>query len=63
MLVVCVGMADLWVLGVERVIVASRRQLRDAGCRPACALVGAAAHSNGLGMALFSPSTCRSLRE
>ena len=49
--------------GVARVCVASGWVLRSGTCRPGCALVGAAFYTNGLGMALLSPSMCRSSRE
>ena len=49
--------------GVARVCVASGWALRSGTCRPGCALVGAASYTNGLGMALLSPSMCRSSRE
>ena len=37
--------------------------LRSGSCRLGCALVGVASYTNGLGMALLSPSMCRSSRE
>ena len=49
--------------GGARVSVASRWALRSGSCRLGCALVGAASYTNGLGMALLSPSMCRSSRE
>ena len=49
--------------GVARVCVASGWALRGGTCRPGCALVGVATCTNGLGMALLSPSMCRSSRE
>ena len=48
--------------GRARVSVASRWALRSGSCRLGCALVGAASYTNGLGMALLSPSMCRSSR-
>ena len=44
--------------GGARVSVASRWALRSGSCRLGCALVGAASYTNGLGMALLSPSRC-----
>ena len=53
----------LWAAGGARASVASRWALRSGSCRLGCALVGAASYTNGLGMALLSPSMCRSSRE
>ena len=57
------AVVPLRVAGVARVCVASGWALRSGTCRPGCALVGAASYTNGLGMALLSPSMCRSSRE
>ena len=56
-------MLCLWAAGGARVRVASRWALRSGRCRLGYALVGAASYTNGLGMALLSPSMCRSFRE
>ena len=57
------GRTGPWAAGGARASVASRWALRSGSCRLGCALVGAAYYTNGLGMALLSPSMCRSSRE
>ena len=49
--------------GGARVSVAFGWALRSGSCRLGFALVGAASYTNWLGMALLSPSMCRSSRE
>ena len=49
--------------GGARVSLAFGWALRSGSCRLGCALVGAASYTNGLGMALLSPSMCHSSRE